>query len=51
MKELTISQQDELNLARAFLSAINRYFEDPEHVKEFEEWKKQKCKEGEYQKV
>ncbi len=31
---------DVQNLSRTFLTAIQRFYEDPENVKRFEEWKR-----------
>ncbi len=39
-----ISKTDERNLAQAFLSAAKRFYEDPENVRKFEEWKREKAR-------
>ena len=39
-----IRKTDERNLAQAFLSAAKRFYEDPENVRKFEEWKREKAR-------
>lgn len=39
-----ISKTDERNLAQAFLSAAKRFYEDPENVRKFEEWRREKAR-------
>lgn len=39
-----ISKTDERNLAQAFLSAAKRFYGDPENVRKFEEWKREKAR-------
>lgn len=34
------------NLARALLEAARRFYDDPENVRKFEEWKASKAKEA-----
>lgn len=34
------------SLARATLEAVQRFYQDPENVRKFEEWKARKEKEG-----
>lgn len=38
-----IPESDAANLAKAFLSATQRFFEDPENVRRFEEWRQKKA--------
>jgi len=37
-----IRKSDERNLAQAFLAAAKRFYDDPENLRRFEEWKRQK---------
>lgn len=37
-----LSKTETRNLADAFLSAIRKFYEDPDNVRKFEEWKKLK---------
>lgn len=39
-----IGEADKRNLAATFYDAIMRFYENPEHVKEFEQWQKDKQK-------
>lgn len=37
-----IPRADVENLSHTFLSAVRRFYEDPEHVRAFEEWKRRR---------
>lgn len=37
-----IPAADVQNLSHTFLSAVRRFYEDPEHVRAFEEWKRRR---------
>lgn len=34
------NKQDVKNMARAFITAAQKFYEDPENVRKFEEWKR-----------
>ena len=40
---MQIPESDAANLAKAFLSATQKFFEDPENVRKFEEWRRKKA--------
>lgn len=43
--EITLTGEQITDLARALLPIVQKYYQDPEHLKEFEEWMKNREKE------